>query len=280
MSDFRHLRSQPQTDPECAAIRDELEAWALAALEPSEHTSVDQHLSACSGCRAEADRWLQVTAALPLSLTPVAPSEATKTRLMQRIASDQMQAVTPPLPPVGAEDRTGTGTTAAPYSPPVRFSWSQIIVAPLILALIVMTVWSFNLQDQVDSLEGDSAQVTAADDPMLPAGVQTFGMRSECQQCASDGRILANPQTDNALFVAWNLDPGMVHQVWCVDGQGGKQMVASLNVSPSGDVVQPLLFDEPISGYSQIYVMSRNDGVEQMMEMSDTPMSTPVPDEA
>lgn len=160
---------------------------------------------------------------------------------------------------------------------PRRFAWSQVLVAPLIVALIVMFGWAFNLQDQVESLEGGDLQITASDNTMLPAGVQTYSLKTECQECTSAGRLLANPKTANALFVAWNLDPTMAHQVWCVDEQGARKMVARLQVSSTGDVVQPLLFEEPISGYSQIYVMSKDADHEQMMEMNETPMSTPPP---
>lgn len=262
--------------PECAAIRDDLAAWVLGALESDDRTLIDQHVSWCVLCRMEADRWLWTSIALPMSLDPVEPSGQAKHLLMDRVAADQMGALTPA--PASHVEVARTTTAAGPSPPPRRFVWSQALVAPLIIALIAMTAWSFNLRDEVDSMqEEDGPAVTTTSDSMLPEGVQTFGMRSECQQCASDGRFLANPETGSALFVAWNLDPDMVHEVWCVDDLGVEELVASLKVNRSGDVVQPLLFDQPIAGYSQIYVMSKNDGIEQMMEMNETPMATPAP---
>lgn len=272
MSDDRHFRPQPASGPECAAVRDDLGAWALDALDADERSSVDQHVSRCMGCRAEADRWLAVSSALPLSLAPVAPSADARDRLMHRIADDQMRLAPPTLPLGGRNNAAGARELPVSPSDRGRFGWSQMLVAPLIIALIAMTAWSFDLRDQVDSLEEvDASMTAAADDTMLPAGVQTFGMSSE----SSGGRFLANPESSSALVVAWGLDPAMEHEVWCVDEAGSEWMVASLDVSQSGDVVQPLLFDQPISVYSQIYVMSKDDGTEQMMEMDETPMITP-----
>ncbi|CAN5859111.1 hypothetical protein BH20CHL2_BH20CHL2_12730 [soil metagenome] len=276
MSNNRQFRPQPASGPECAAIRDDLGAWALDALDSHERSSVDQHVSRCMDCHAEADRWLRISSALPLSLDPVAPSDQVRDHLMHRVADDQLRSVTPALALTNTDNPANTSTLPIPPSNRGRFAWSQALVAPLVIALIAMTAWSFNLQDQVNSAaeNGSSIQVTA-DDTMLPAGVQTFGMSRE----SSHGRFLANPDHSIALFVAWGMDPAMEHEVWCVDELGSEWMVASLDVSQSGDVVQPLEFEQPISGYTEIYVMSKDDGAEYMMEMDDTPMITPPPDD-
>lgn len=272
MSDDRHFRPQPASGPECAAVRDDLGVWALDALDADERSSVDQHVSRCMGCRAEADRWLAVSSALPLALAPVAPSADGRDQLMHRIADDQMRSVTPAVPLTDTNNPANTSTLPIPPSNRRRFAWSQALVAPLIIALIAMTAWSFDLQDQVNSAaESDSLIPAAVDNTMLPAGVQTFGMSSE----SSNGRFLANPESSNALVVAWGLDPAMDHEVWCVDERGSEWMVARLDVSQSGDVVQPLLFDQPISRYTEIYVKIKDDGSEHMMEMDETPMITP-----
>lgn len=272
MSDHRHFQHDPRHQLPCASVRDDLHAWALGALDPAEREQIDQHLADCADCRAEADRWSQVTTTLPLTLAPVPPSAELKQRLMDRVADAQMQTVSP---------RPTAPSAQLPSTPPANSripGWSQALIAPLVLALIVMSGWAFNLQDQVDSLESGDVQVSSSDETMLPEGVQAFSMKTECQKCTAAGRLLADPHTANALFVAWNLDPSMVHQVWCVEDDGSRTMVASLTVSSSGDVLQPLRFDDPIEGYSEIYVMSKDDDDEQMMEMDETPMSTPPPD--
>lgn len=151
-----------------------------------------------------------------------------------------------------------------------------MLIAPLAIALLVMSVWAFELQGQVNESEDEdetSLNVTAA---MLPEGFQTFSMQSDCEACASTGKLLADPAKADALMVAWNLDPGEVHEVWCEERDGERVLVASLNVSETGDVVQPLVFDQPIAGYSKIYVTNADgETVEIRMDPPDGPIASP-----
>lgn len=280
MSDHRHFQPNANDHLTCGYVRDDLQAWALGALEPAEHAMIKAHLDSCPDCRLEANQWLHVVSALPLALPPLDPPASLKQQLMDRVSGDQLAAVSPALPaaptaPTAPADKSGGGGSTMAG----RFSWSQVLVAPLIIALIVMTAWTIDLQDRLDRSAESNLIATVSDDAMIPAEVQTFGLKTKCQTCESSGRLLADPQTAYALFFAWDLDPDMAHQVWCVDDTGARKLVASLDVSSSGDVVQPLLFDQPIAGYSQIYVMSKNNDDEQMMmEMDETPMATPPPD--
>lgn len=259
----------------CDEVRDELEGWALGALEPEEMAVVEQHLATCDSCRREASRLSQVASMLPFASPPVSPSASAKIALMSRIADDQLfqsesrsPALPPPTPPAG--NVAGGGL-------PARIPWSQALVAPLAIALLVMTLWSFELREQVD--DGSEAAAPDTTTAMLPAGVQTYSLKSECEKCNAAGKLLADPKKADALMVAWNLDPSQIHQVWCIEGNGSKVLVASLEVTDTGDVVQPLIFDQPIADYSQIYVMSRADGEEEWrMDMDDILSSSPTPE--
>lgn len=262
----------------CEEIGNELGSWALGALEPDEMAEVEQHISTCGSCRHEASHLSQVASMLPFASPPVSPSAHAKMALMSRIAHDQMrtsESRPPAFPPVSP----GAGSTAGGGLPP-RIHWSQALIAPLAIALLVMTLWSFELRGQVndeDSDQGAAATTTA----MLPAGVQTYSLKSECEKCRAAGKLLADPEKADALMVAWNLDPSQVHQVWCIEGDGSKALVASLEVTDTGDVVQPLIFDQPIADYSQIYVMSHTNGEEEWrMDIDDvlSSSSTPEPD--
>lgn len=152
-----------------------------------------------------------------------------------------------------------------------------MLIAPLAIALLVMTLWSFELRDQADDDDQDTVAVNDTT-AMFSAGVQTYSLRPECEACQSAGKLLADPEKADALMVAWNLDPSRIHQVWCVEDNGSKVLVASLNVSDTGDVVQPLLFEQPLADYSHIYVMSRKEGEDEtMMGVSNEQLSSPSP---
>jgi hypothetical protein len=254
-------------------VHGELEGWALGALETGEAGAVERHLAACDACRREASALTRVAGLLPFSLSPVSPSLAARHALMSRIADEQMAMTAAQaqvsLPPV-------TSGPAEPATAPRRYHWSQLLVTPLAIALLVMTVWSLDLRGQVDGGDPGTARVS-----MLPEGFQTFTLTSDCEKCkAATGKLLADPAQASALMVAWNLDPGEVHEVWCEEGDGSKVLVASLDVSDTGEVVQPLVFDQPIEGYSRIYVVSPDGETSEIrLGQGQAQPSSPVPPE-
>jgi anti-sigma factor RsiW len=240
----------------CGQVRDELDGWSLGALDTTEASAIERHLAVCADCREEASRIAAVAVMLPFAAPQVSPSAEAKRSLMARIADEQMAVA-------AAQSQLRSRPAAPPSSPDgsvglsPRYHWSQLLIAPLAIALVVMTLWSFELRQQVgdaDEPAGPASLTTA----MLPDGVQTFAMQSDCEKCKSAGTLLADPEKADALMVAWDLDPSQVHQVWCEEGDGEKALVASLEVSDSGEVVQPLIFDQPIAGYTRIYVVNNN----------------------
>lgn len=249
MNDDRHVSPNEHWRWSCDRVRGELDAWSLGALEPAEKTAVDRHIADCDACRDEAEALARVASMLPLALQPIRPSDDVKRKLMSRIADDQM-STNMPNERVRVPLKTGdpTGHSQARKS----FHWSQMLVAPLAIALLVMSLWAFELKGQVN--EQEDASSTRQTASMLPEGFQAFSMQSECETCNSTGKLLADPAKADALMVAWNLDPSEVHEVWCEESDGERVLVASFEVSENGDIVQPLVFDQPIAGYSKIYV--------------------------
>jgi uncharacterized CHY-type Zn-finger protein len=255
VSDDRHVAPQSNNQWACERVHDELEGWSLGSLDTSTSDEVEQHLAVCEQCRHDAAALARVASMLPFSLAPVSPSGEAKRALMARIADEQM-AVAEAQSHVSLPRIAGPPMPTPPQEPRRRVHWSQMLVTPLALALVVMTLWSIELRDQVsDSGGGDSRSATVS---MLPEGFQTFTMQSDCEKCRSTSKLLADPAQASALMVAWDLDPGEVHQIWCEEGDGSQVLVASLDVSSTGEVVQPLVFDQPIDGYSRIYMVSRN----------------------
>lgn len=260
MSDFRHVAPQTNHDWTCGQVLDELEGWALGALDPDEAEAVERHLAACEPCRHEASALGGVARLLPFSLPPVSPSRAARHALMSRIADEQM-AVSEAQSQLSLRPGRNPAPPAHPVEPTRRYHWSQLLVTPLAIALLVMTLWSLQLREQVDDKgdDGDAATVS-----MLPDGFQTFTMQSKCEKCKATGKLLADPEQASALMVAWDLDPAQIHQVWCQSEGSQPVLVASLDVSDTGEVVQPLVFDQPISGYSRIFVVTHNGEISEI----------------
>lgn len=265
MSGFSHVAPQPNTDWTCSRVRDELEGWALGALEPDEGDAVERHIAVCEPCRREAGALGGVARLLPFSLPPVSPSSAARDALMSRIAEEQfaVAAVQSQL----SLRPAGQSEPAASIDPVRRYHWSQLLVAPLAIALVVMTLWSLELREQANGGNADGSGTTTVS--MLPDGFQTFTMQSKCEKCEATGKLLADPEQASALMVAWDLDPGQIHQVWCQAEGGQPVLVASLDVSDTGEVLQPLVFDQPISGYSRIYVVNHDGEISEIRMAKD-----------
>ncbi len=269
-----HHHHKLNSDWGCAQVQDEIEAWSIGALDRAEAAAVDRHLALCLNCRQEATRWQTVASMLPLSLPPASPSDSTRRALMARIADDQMKSQQPiPTPHDPAP------APPAHISPPApagqrRIHWSQMIVAPLAIALLVMTLWSFELRGQLDSVEASLADNSSAG---MPEHLLSFQMQSDCEQCDTAGRLLADPKRTEALMVAWNLDPGEVREVWCEEGNGKRQLVANLQANGAGEIVQSLSFDQPIAGYRRILVVSQNGEVVEihLSDLKSDPATAP-----
>jgi len=256
--DSRHL--------ECRHVIDNAEAFALGALDGAERSRIEQHLILCGACRRAVADVRRVTDLLPFLAEPATPPASVKTALFDRIARE---ASDPPMPSMNPWVPTGvaasTPSQSAVGSGRPASSWQRwlppALLAPLALVLLVTAAWANSLRNELDYLEAErnsrSALATAfnAED-----GMQLYSLKPACPTCnKGGGRFGGNPDGSVGVVVAWNLDPNEQHQVWCVDDKGEKWMVSTLDVEPSGNVIQTVSFPQPLSGYRQIYV-ARHDG--------------------
>lgn len=77
-------------DPE--AVRDELAAYALGALEPEEERALERHLEGCESCRSRL-RWLSPAIdVLPASVEQLEPPRRLKRSLMTIVAAEAADA--------------------------------------------------------------------------------------------------------------------------------------------------------------------------------------------
>src|SRR5215211_2217635 len=60
-------------------------AYVLGALDEVERAAFEEHLAGCPACREEVDQLLPAAQALPISVDPVAPPLALKTRIMAEV---------------------------------------------------------------------------------------------------------------------------------------------------------------------------------------------------
>lgn len=235
----------PQDD--CLFCMEHLYEAALGIVETEDRPRLEHHLADCDVCRAELAGLDATVNLLPLAVEPVAPRPELKRSLRQRMESELRSPQGASIQPLRSPQEI---TTASPRRP----LWTLgTIAAGLLVALLAISAWTF---------------LPVGDDANAPRGqMSVLAMESSdtCEDCHEDtrGHIGADLETTDGMVVAWNLDPGQKHEVWCVNKHGERLKVGDLVVDSSGTVTQTVSFPEAVGNYDQIYV-ARNDGTEEL----------------
>lgn len=255
---------------ECQRCIANAEAYALNALEGIERRTIEHHLLWCGKCRRMIADVRRVTNLLPFLAEPAVPSPEAKSNLFARIAGSQAEDESVERPvahahpwetrPVAAKT---PGKNGATRSSPWQRWIGPALIAPLAIALLLLSAWTNSLRNEVDSLEArqqmpaNLAQIGSTD-----SDLQLYALKPACPECAetkASGQFGGNPDSSVGVVVAWDLDPNERHQVWCVNKQGEKFLISDLDVEHTGSVFQAVNFPDTLGGYQQIYV-ARHDG--------------------
>lgn len=278
----------PPSGPDHADILDQLEAHALGALDRTDAGIVEQHLRWCAPCRDQAKTTRDVVDLLPLALAPDdAPSTRVKRALLSRVAADERELpYEPPMERAHLEgedrgvrapsatvvpSRTRAAVSGRTPSRWVRFV-PPAIIAPLALALIVLGAWANSMRLDLADQERETALANEAGLNQIVANggaVQLYSMEPRCDDCPARGRLGVDQRDNMGVLVAWGLDPDLDHQVWCVDTNGDKVMVSTLDVEADGGAMQAFAFpSEKVSEFTEVYVAQKDGGPMYMVDLA------------
>jgi hypothetical protein len=149
-------------NPACREIKDQLEAYALGALDENERARVEAHLAGCDSCRRVADELRDVAHALPGALAAAStlrPPELLKQRLLRTVYAEPPPAFAA-RPTAGQESRR-------------RGSWlrPRPAAAALVVAVAALSLaWNVHLSNalsQERSLRERLAQVVGHQEVVL-----------------------------------------------------------------------------------------------------------------
>ncbi|HEU0165451.1 MAG TPA: hypothetical protein VFQ54_10430 [Thermomicrobiales bacterium] len=263
--------------PDCEFAQLNLEAYVLNALDSSDQSRIDNHLRWCDrDCPDQVREFRLIVDVLPFSVDiERAPSASVLTTLMARVEKTSTAVTEEPVaristrvtPPPVAPDGT---TTDAPRRGPRRMivpRWvASAFVAPLIVALIVVSAWGVGQYNRVgdlkSQLQSQGSQIPAA---MTGDDVRLYTTKPACADCSGSGQLGADPSENRAVLLAWDLNPSETHEVWCVHSNGETSLVATLNVNKVGQVMQMIEFPRPISGYSEIQIVRHTDSSPELI---------------
>ncbi len=201
----------------CGEATDLIPALALGAIEPAERILLQAHCETCVTCAGELRTSSNTASLLGLTVPLVDPPARALTALMQRVAAPAVvsaPAVTDELfgmplvaspgdkrrrttgePATVFEERFAPGPVTAPIS---RWSGrvSKIAVAPLALALVLVSVYAMQTRGDLHDLQATNASLTSAS--LLSAGTSGNSQVADTQ-AAEATTVAETGVTGNAL---------------------------------------------------------------------------------
>ena len=123
---------------DCEAVRDDIDGWALGALDAGEARALEAHLASCDDCRALADAAIESAASLGFAVPLHAASATLKSRVMASAAV---------LTDIRRPRRS-------------RMLWAGAVAA-LVGGAVAAGSWAAVTQSRVSDLQGQNATLSA-----------------------------------------------------------------------------------------------------------------------
>jgi anti-sigma-K factor RskA len=116
---------------ECAALRDDLAAYALGALPPDEAAALERHLDSCESCEARL-RWLSPAIdLLPAAVEQRTPPPSLRENLMATVRAEAAEAAAEPAPAAPRRDPWWAGLRSLAMRPAAGFAAVLLLVVGL-----------------------------------------------------------------------------------------------------------------------------------------------------
>lgn len=208
---------------------EDLDLYALGALEGEEKRALEAHVPSCPACRQMLATAREQVLLLGLSVPPVAPPSAVKLRLMQQVRSESAERER--VPAVSPPQRTSA-----------RPLWMGFAFACLVFVLIAGWLWTQNqqnrahierLQAEMESLrvelqEAQSQDVSAhrvveeLSDVAGAADTIQVTLKPQAGEPFGQARVLYSPRLGQLLY-AGRIAPApadKAYQLWLVPSSG------------------------------------------------------------
>lgn len=240
---------------------EDLDLYALGALDGEEKQAFEAHVHGCSACAAEMVAAQERVSLLGLAAPPALPAPSVRESLLRRIRSEH-SATAAPAP----------GIQAAPRIVPPRprpFAWLTPILAVATIAFASLAVWLWArnaaylrqidaLQSQLASVQTQSRDIarTAADTDKLLGMPGTVRVGLKPMTGMHDGRVgvLYNSDMGMVTCAGWlpAAPPNKSYQLWLVPMKG-KPM--SLRVF-SGEWNEPMAMHVPTGMVAKAFAVT------------------------
>ena len=216
-----------------AHVTDDLELYALGALDEPALARVSGHLADCPVCRAQAADLAAIVDALAGTLPGREPPAA----LRARILGSARDTVAP------APRREIAWSVRARRAAPV------LALAAAVTLLVGIDVLNVT---QLRAAEAERADYTATLDKVSRGG-KAWYMAGIERWAGSGGTLFAPGAANKTPFVVFHdlqaAPAGSIYTLWLVDADG--KWVRGANFTPNGRVVQAVDLDVPVAGFDR-----------------------------
>jgi anti-sigma-K factor RskA/putative zinc finger protein len=220
-------------------VLDDLEAYALGALDNASAERVAVHLAACESCRAEAATLAEVVAALPDSVALREPRPALRERLLQAARTESRSTVSAP------SRRWSLGLVR-----PWRLGIAAVSAAVIVLGAADL--------DAYRRLGAVTAERDAYNRTMesIREGARTWYMAGLSPFTGSGGTLYDPRATGKQPFVLFHDLPPIAQDkvltIWMVSPDGTWARAATFR--PSGQDIQVVEISSEVAGFDRCAV--------------------------
>ena len=219
--------------------QDELEAYALGALDPVAADRIAQHLAACPACRLEAQALAEVVGTLPDTVAPREPRPALRERILAAAGTE-----TRPVLPVPTR-RWSFG--------PIRPS--RVAFAALLGSVVVLGAADVDAYQRTTAIAAQRDQLYGLVESMRQGGREWY--MAGTNEFAGAGATLYDPRAEGKQpFVLFHdlpaIAPGKVLTIWLVSPDSTWARAASFQ--PNGQDIQAVRISMQVSGFDRCAV--------------------------
>jgi hypothetical protein len=213
----------------CDRVREQLEAYALGALDDNERAQVEAHLSTCDACRQLAAEYAQVITLLPQALayaSPVSMPASLKPRVMRGVQ----------VPP------TVDKASNQPRPWQAWLNWRTLGFALAVLLLLFAFGWAFQLNTalaQERALRAEYANLVGQQETVLEVIDSPKTLKAQLKSTTGSpayGKLYTRPDLADVVVMAARLPPppqAQSYHLW-LSQQGPLRDMGALNVNEQG----------------------------------------------
>ncbi len=212
---------------------DQLIAYSVDALDPSEARELETHLRSCAHCQSELEAWRETSSRLAFAVDQNQPGAGLRERILHEVRADKREQQPKTVP----QGLSSPKSTPAFFPPPQTLPWWRTssgimaIAAGLVLATALASFLISQrreralksqialLSQRLDEERNDLARVKDENELLANPDARALVLLGTGVAPTARAKIIFDNKTGRAMLVAYNLPsapPGKAYQLWFI----------------------------------------------------------------